>query len=167
MASDHRMHVPLFPMAWKSLPIQIPSFWPSSGTFSLHEITSLGSGIPPPAWVVYLDDFILMAETQKLLRQQVEMTSSLLTSLGFLLNVKKCSLNPSTRLEFLGFVADSTTLAILCPSRKEQENQGMPTHAKQRRSVCKAASSHHWPTLFSNTGSSSCSSSLSGFAKTH
>ena len=85
--------------------------------------------------VVYLDDFLLMAETQKLLRQQVEMTSSLLTSLGFLLNVKKCSLDPSTRLEFLGFVVDSTTLSLYVPLEKNKKIKKECRHILNKESV--------------------------------
>ncbi len=68
--------------------------------------------------VVYLDDILLMAETPELLQQHIQLTMSLLTDLGFILNLKKCVLTPCRRLEFLGFIVDSLTFSLYVPPDK-------------------------------------------------
>ena len=68
--------------------------------------------------VVYLDDILLMAETPELLQQHLQLTTSLLTDLGFLLNLKKCILTPCRRIEFLGFIVDSLTFSLYVPPDK-------------------------------------------------
>lgn len=68
--------------------------------------------------VVYLDDILLMAETQELLQQHLRLTMSLLTDLGFMLNLKKCVLTPCRRLEFLGFIVDSLAFSLYIPPDK-------------------------------------------------
>ena len=43
-------------------------------------------------------------------------TIKLLTDFGFVINVGKSSLTPSQRIEFLGFIFDSTNLSISVPN---------------------------------------------------
>lgn len=107
--------------------------------------------------VVYLDDFLLMSDNQKLLHQHVELTSSLLTQLGFLLNG---ILNPSTQLEFLGFTVDSMTLSS---QQGQQDQERMPAHVEQESNVCKVC---YWPTLLSVTGRCFCPTTLLWSTKT-
>lgn len=68
--------------------------------------------------VVYLDDILLMADTQELLQQHLQLTMSQLTDLGFMLNLKKCILTPCRRLEFLGFIVDSLAFSLYVPQDK-------------------------------------------------
>ena len=68
--------------------------------------------------VVYLDDILLMADTQDLLQQHLQITMSQLTDLGFMLNLKKCVLTPCRRLEFLGFIVDSLAYSLYVPQDK-------------------------------------------------
>ena len=48
-------------------------------------------------------------------------TIKLLTDLGFVINVDKSNLTPSQRIEFLGFIFDSTNLSISLPQEKIQK----------------------------------------------
>ena len=48
-------------------------------------------------------------------------TIKLLTDLGFVINVDKSNLTPSQRIEFLGFIFDSTNLLISLPQEKIQK----------------------------------------------
>ena len=59
-----------------------------------------------------------MAETPELLQQHFQLTMSLLTDLGFLLNLKKCILTPCRHIEFLGFIVDSLTFSLHVPPDK-------------------------------------------------
>ena len=46
------------------------------------------------------------------------MTTNLLETLGFILNQKKCVLNPAQRLEFLGFQVDISSMTLSLPVEK-------------------------------------------------
>lgn len=50
--------------------------------------------------VIYLDDIILMGESEKICAQNARVTCELLESLGFQLNLKKCNLKPSQHVNF-------------------------------------------------------------------
>ena len=105
----------------RDLPIQVSSFRPCHSTLSFYQAAPAcvsflrQQGV---RLVIYLDDLLLMAETQELLQQQLHHIMSLLTKLGFLLNLKKCILTPCRQLEFLGFIVDSLTLSLYVPSDK-------------------------------------------------
>ncbi|KAL7295988.1 hypothetical protein TKK_0010545 [Trichogramma kaykai] len=71
--------------------------------------------------VVYLDDFLLLAKTEKKCAQNVEITSELLISLGFILNTKKCQLKPEKKCKFLGFIIDSEDYSIYLTNEKREK----------------------------------------------
>ena len=68
--------------------------------------------------VLYLDDMILMANSQEKAREHFQCAANLLTSLGFILNRDKSVTSPSQQIEFLGFNLDSKTMMISLPSQK-------------------------------------------------
>lgn len=68
--------------------------------------------------VFYLDDIFLIGRTKEECVFNVETTRKLLESLGFILNLKKCNLEPSQRCKFLGFVFDSIQLKLTLPTEK-------------------------------------------------
>ena len=68
--------------------------------------------------LVYLDDWLLMASNPDLLKDQSEYVSSTLQSLGFLLNGKKCIMEPTQSIEFLGFIIDSRRMTLSLPAVK-------------------------------------------------
>jgi hypothetical protein len=68
--------------------------------------------------VNYLDDFFIIGETFQECSQSVDLTVSLLTSLGFIINSRKSVLTPSTRCKFLGFLLDTNRLTLELPRKK-------------------------------------------------
>ena len=60
--------------------------------------------------LTYLDDWLIVADTQQEARRHTEMVVSHLTDLGFRLNLEKSELVPTQRTTFLGVQLDSTTM---------------------------------------------------------
>ena len=86
--------------------------------------------------VIYLDDLLLMAKSQDLLRQHVHLTTSLLTNLGFLLNVKKCILTPPHSDRVFGIHGKQYHPFVIRPTRKnhqDQERMSSPTKQMECR----------------------------------
>ena len=68
--------------------------------------------------VMYLDDILMMAQTREGLKEHLSQMSSVLQSLGFILNQQKCVWEPTRRIEFLEFIVDSETQMIFRPGEK-------------------------------------------------
>ena len=68
--------------------------------------------------IIYLDDILLMASSPDILKSHSQMLMQLLQELGFILNLKKCVLQPTQEIEFLGFLVNSNTLSISLPEDK-------------------------------------------------
>jgi hypothetical protein len=68
--------------------------------------------------IIYLDDMLIMAETQEMDKCHAATTVNLLESLGFTINYQKSVLIPTTTIEFLGFLVDSKTLTLSLPKEK-------------------------------------------------
>ncbi|KAM4028388.1 heterogeneous nuclear ribonucleoproteins A2/B1 isoform 1-T1 [Anomaloglossus baeobatrachus] len=65
--------------------------------------------------VPYLDDFLLMAPSAPTLRSHVERSLGILRSLGWIPNLKKSQLTPSSTRQFLGVLLDSDRQASFLP----------------------------------------------------
>ena len=68
----------------------------------------------------YIDDFFTKAGDFDSCVQSVEKMVSMFMTLGFVIHPEKSQLVPSQRLEFLGFVIDSTTMTISLNDRKRK-----------------------------------------------
>jgi len=68
--------------------------------------------------VLYLDDMLLMANSQDRARDHFQCATYLLTALGFVLNVDKSVSLPEQQIEFLGFILDSNMMTISLPPQK-------------------------------------------------
>jgi hypothetical protein len=68
--------------------------------------------------IIYLDDILIMAESQDLVLHHAASVLNLLESLGFLVNYKKSLLVPSQQIEFLGLLIDSKALTLQLPGEK-------------------------------------------------
>ena len=84
--------------------------------------------------IIYIDDILIMAESETLLQDHVAATVYLLENLGFIINYPKSILEPRTTLEFLGFQVDSSSMELKLPGNKLKNIRG-----KARRIL---ASSH-------------------------
>ena len=62
--------------------------------------------------IVYLDDILILAQTESQLRKQVAEVAETLYNLGFVINAKKSVLDPNQSMEFLGFVVDSQRMIL-------------------------------------------------------
>ena len=68
--------------------------------------------------IIYLDDILLMADSPEKLQYHTHILINLLQDLGFILNTKKCSLEPSQVIEFLSFLVDSRIMKLFLPQEK-------------------------------------------------
>ena len=68
--------------------------------------------------VLYLDDMLIMANSQNKARDHCQWAIYLLMSLGFILNMEKSMWSPRQQIEFLGFRLDSKTMTISLPAQK-------------------------------------------------
>ncbi|RCN43519.1 hypothetical protein ANCCAN_10482 [Ancylostoma caninum] len=68
--------------------------------------------------LVYLDDWIFLADSEKRLRQQLSTALELFGDLGFIVNTEKSQLEPVQRIEFLGMTIDSRSFLFEVPEKK-------------------------------------------------
>ena len=68
--------------------------------------------------VAYLDDLLLMCQSQAILREHTALAIYLLQVLGFVINWEKSELNPVQRIIYLGFLINSIRMTISLPEEK-------------------------------------------------
>ncbi|KAJ1165465.1 hypothetical protein NDU88_005893 [Pleurodeles waltl] len=73
----------------------------------------------------YLDDWLIKAKTQELVRCHLQSTTQLLYDLGFSINVPKSHLEPSQRLLFIGAILDTTLNRAFPPPQRVQDIQAL------------------------------------------
>ncbi|XP_071578071.1 uncharacterized protein [Temnothorax nylanderi] len=73
------------------------------------------------ASVIYLDDMFLVASSKRACAANIKASIELLENLGFVINYKKSSLDPSQRAEFLGITYDFCKMALELPEHKKQK----------------------------------------------
>lgn len=72
--------------------------------------------------VNYLDDFLLIANSESECIKNYEITSRLLCKIGFRINEEKSQRVPLQRCRFLGFVLDSCCMKIFLPEEKVEKS---------------------------------------------
>uniref|UniRef100_A0AC34FUL5 Reverse transcriptase domain-containing protein n=1 Tax=Panagrolaimus sp. ES5 TaxID=591445 RepID=A0AC34FUL5_9BILA len=70
--------------------------------------------------IVYLDDWLFLADTAEKLKSDLKLASLVLTALGLIINKEKSILTPTQKIEFLGLEIDSTTLCFSVPISKRE-----------------------------------------------
>ena len=70
--------------------------------------------------IIYLDDLLIAAGTYIDCLNHTKQVISLLESLGFRTNYEKSIIIPTQKLEFLGFIIDSTSMSLALPVGKIQ-----------------------------------------------
>jgi len=68
--------------------------------------------------IIYLDDLLILADSEQTASLHLATAMNLLESLGFIINLKKSVLAPVQRIEFLGLSVDSLTLCLALPRDK-------------------------------------------------
>jgi hypothetical protein len=78
--------------------------------------------------ICYLDDFLILAETEDLARKHTNILLQLLLHFGFTPNWSKSVLQPSQTCEFLGTMIDSVRMSLSVPTKKLRKYKA---HAKR------------------------------------
>lgn len=86
--------------------------------------------------VNYLDDFLLLAQTEGECYRDLVYTTNLLESLGFVINHEKSTLVPSKNQKFLGFNFDTNKMTLELPLDKKLKILKL-VHIFQNRETCK------------------------------
>ena len=68
--------------------------------------------------IIYLDDLLILADSEQTARLHLATAQNLLENLGFVINLKKSVLSPVQKIEFLGMTVDSLTLCLALPRDK-------------------------------------------------
>ena len=68
--------------------------------------------------IIYIDDILVMAGSLEEIVMARDSVLAVLQSLGFVINQKKSVLDPSTLMEFLGFLVNSVTMTLSVPVEK-------------------------------------------------
>lgn len=84
--------------------------------------------------VAYLDDFIIISPTKSLCFEHTQVTTELLTSLGFIINLEKSRLKPSKICRYLGFIFNTEEMSLGVPSDKRVKIYDFIQRIKQMRS---------------------------------
>lgn len=91
-----------------------------------------------------------MADSPEMLRYHIHILVNLLQDLGFILNTKKCVLEPSQLIEYLGFLVNSHKMELFLPQEK-LDNIGMPFYAKEGSFISKRPCPPNWLTNGDNS----------------
>ena len=111
--------IPLFSLEGETLSVHLPTFRTGFLTknFCLKPLPvylrALGVRL-----LVYLDDFLIMAHTRVQCLEQAQLIVGLLENLGYLINREKSVLEPTQRLEYLGFLIDTVEMKFFLPEMK-------------------------------------------------
>ena len=71
--------------------------------------------------IIYIDDILIIAETPQLLKDHTMGLIYLLENLGFIIGYKKCMLEPTQLIDFLGFIVDSVRQELCLPADKTEK----------------------------------------------
>lgn len=85
--------------------------------------------------IVYLDDMLIIGPDPAAVLRDFQIVSSLLESLGFVINWDKSVTSPAQIMEFLGLIVDSTRLSVSLPPAKVASIIEKCADAYSRRSV--------------------------------
>ena len=72
--------------------------------------------------IIYLENILIMAETESVAKHYAQTTCNLLETLGFVINYQKSLLVPSKQMEFLGFLINFQTMTLAPPLGKNPKS---------------------------------------------
>ena len=85
--------------------------------------------------VIYLDDILILHQSEKELVQLTPLICQLFGALGLVVNQKKSILTPTQNLEFLGFQVDAVRLQLIFPTEKLRKIQQLAQHLLHQQTV--------------------------------
>ena len=88
--------------------------------------------------IIYIDDILVMANTESLAREHTAGLIFLLENLGFIINYPKSLLTPTQEIEFLGLMVNSVTMEIKMPGEKIKQIR-LETKKLQETNTCMQA----------------------------
>ena len=68
--------------------------------------------------IIYLDDLLILGNNMSEIFMAMDSVIFLLQRLGFVINLKKCVLDPAQEIELLGLTVNSQTMALSLPEEK-------------------------------------------------
>ena len=86
--------------------------------------------------IIYLDDMLLVSPTESSLAQDLSTVLWLFSSLGFLINIPKTTVVPSSEIEFLGFTVNTKTMTVALPTIKRSGIQLEVARVLQNKTIC-------------------------------
>ena len=89
-----------------------------------------------PSIIVYLDDFLVIGDTQEECRRGLNELMRTLRRLGFSINYNKVA-GPSQKLTFLGIMLDTLGMTIQLPDQKLDELQQVLHQAREKQKIKK------------------------------
>ena len=120
-SSSSGQEVPEISKSREDISIQVPTIRLSSApwvfTKTLRPVVTLLRELGL-RMVVYIDDILVMAESEAQLKDHVRCLVYLLENLGYIINYKKSVLTPTKQLEFLGFILDWDLTELRLPTDK-------------------------------------------------
>ncbi len=85
--------------------------------------------------ICYIDDILLLAETQTVAEEQVKGLQYLLECLGFIVHPDKPIMTPGQVMEFLGMSVDSTKMELRLPAKKLKDIRAEARKLAQQREI--------------------------------
>ena len=103
--------------------VPVPTIWPIISSLGLYQDPQASTSSRPGDGcgtdsIHYIDDILILAESQEQARNHVEALVYLLQCLGFKVNQKKSVLEPAQVMEFLGFVVGTVHMELKLPLEK-------------------------------------------------
>ncbi|CAG2197965.1 unnamed protein product [Mytilus edulis] len=123
IAKEHRKYLRFFwqgkIMEFRSLPFGIavaPRIFTKLMKVPMTLLRRLGVRL-----IVYLDDILIMNQSNQKILSDLSTVLSILRGLGFLINTNKSVMEPSQTMEFLGYTVNSKLLTLSLPKEKVEK----------------------------------------------
>ncbi|CAG2233597.1 unnamed protein product [Mytilus edulis] len=123
IAKEHRKYLRFFGrgkiMEFRSLPFGIavaPRIFTKLMKVPMTLLRRLGVRL-----IVYLDDILIMNQSNQKILSDLSTVLSILRGLGFLINTNKSVMEPSQTMEFLGYTVNSKLLTLSLPKEKVEK----------------------------------------------
>ena len=107
--------------------------------------------------IVYIDDMLVLGESQDQAPQHLETLLWVLQALGFTINWEKSIVTPTQQIEFLGLVTDSRSMELSLLGEKLRQIRGEALKILSQSLVSARTVSANWETEHSCPGSGSSS----------
>ena len=100
--------------------VPVPILWFGTSSQNILKIKVSVSVLRPVMImiIIYLDDLLIFGNSMSKIFMAGDSVIFLLQHLGFLINLKKCVLDPAQEIEFLELTVNSKTMTLSLPAEK-------------------------------------------------